>query len=67
MLPIFYRTIVRFMIGPDGEENILHKEWLGMFQDVLDEFRESLRAQGRDGEFIGAKVLVIPRVKSQCR
>lgn len=55
------------MIGPDGEENIPHKEWLDMFQDVLDEFRESLRAQGRDGEFIGAKVLVIPRVKSQCR
>lgn len=50
------------MVGPDGEENIPHMEWLGTFQDVLAEFRESLRTQGRDDEFIGAKVLVIFRV-----
>jgi len=47
------------MTGSDGEQNIPHIEWLSMFQDVLAEFRESLHAQGRDGEFIGAKVLVI--------
>jgi len=50
------------MVGPDGEENIPHKKWLGTFQDVLAEFRESLREQGRDDELIGAKVLVIFRV-----
>jgi adenosine deaminase CECR1 len=55
------------MIGLDGEQNIPHKEWLGTFQEVLAEFRESLRARGRDGEFIGAKVLVIFRVKFQRR
>lgn len=47
------------MIGPDGEQNVPHKEWLSTFQDVLIEFSGSLRAQGRDDEFIGAKVLVI--------
>ncbi|OAX42024.1 adenosine deaminase-related growth [Rhizopogon vinicolor AM-OR11-026] len=47
----------KFMIGPDGEENVPHKEWLRTFQDVLPEFRESLQAQGRDGEFIGAKII----------
>jgi adenosine deaminase CECR1 len=47
------------MIGPDGEQNVPHREWLSMFQEVLVEFNESLRIQGRDDEFIGAKVLVI--------
>ncbi|OJA19067.1 hypothetical protein AZE42_12159 [Rhizopogon vesiculosus] len=44
-----------FMIGPDGKANAPHKEWLRTFQDVLAEFRGSLQAQGRDGEFIGAE------------
>ena len=47
------------MVGPDGEENVPHKEWLGTFRDVLAEFRQSLRARGSDDEFIGAKVRVI--------
>jgi adenosine deaminase CECR1 len=47
------------MVGPDGEQNVPHREWMSMFQEVLVEFNESLRIQGRDDEFIGAKVLVI--------
>ncbi|KIK37706.1 hypothetical protein CY34DRAFT_810088 [Suillus luteus UH-Slu-Lm8-n1] len=45
------------MIGPDGEQNVPHKEWLSIFQEVLIEFSGSLRAQGRDDEFIGAKII----------
>jgi adenosine deaminase CECR1 len=45
------------MIGPDGEQNVPHREWLSMFQEVLVEFNESLRIQGRDDEFIGAKII----------
>lgn len=47
----------KFMTGPDGEQNVSHKEWLGMFQDVLVEFRGSLQAEGRDDEFFGAKII----------
>jgi adenosine deaminase CECR1 len=59
VLFVFDWDIGRYMIGPDGEQNVPHKEWLSIFQDVLIEFSGNLRAQKRDDEFIGAKVLVI--------
>lgn len=47
----------KYMIGPDGERDVPHKEWLSMFQDVLVEFNGSLGTQGKDDEFIGAKII----------
>ena len=40
----------------DGNPTIPHREWLVMFNEVLEEFKDELKSQGRQDEFIGAKV-----------
>lgn len=44
------------MTGPDGEENIPHREWLIMYDRVMNEVKEELKRQGREHEFVGSKV-----------
>lgn len=48
----------RFMDDVDGNECVPHREWLVMFDEVLKEVKEDLQKQGREDEFIGAKVSV---------
>jgi adenosine deaminase CECR1 len=48
--------IYRFMVGPDGKENISHRDWLIMFEQVVNEVKEDMNKQGRGDEFFGAKV-----------
>ncbi|KAG5654129.1 hypothetical protein H0H81_007181 [Sphagnurus paluster] len=45
------------MVGEDGQENVPHREWLIMFDRVLNEVKASMKAQGREGEFIGARII----------
>lgn len=40
----------RFMIGPDGKENVPHIEWLRAFKRVVDRFKEEME------DFVDAKV-----------
>lgn len=49
----------RYMIGEDGKENIPHRAWFQIYERVLDEVREELKAQGREDEFVGSKVTKI--------
>lgn len=44
------------MFGEDGQENVPHKEWLVDLEQVAEEFRQSLKQQGREDEFVGIKV-----------
>ncbi|KAF4578917.1 hypothetical protein EYR36_000726 [Pleurotus pulmonarius] len=47
----------RFMDDVDGNECVPHREWLVMFDEVLKEVKEDMQKQGREDEFIGAKII----------
>ncbi|KAF9469287.1 hypothetical protein BDZ94DRAFT_1303779 [Collybia nuda] len=49
--------LYKTMIGEDGEDNIPHREWLVTFDRVLNEVQENMKRQGREGEFIGARII----------
>ena len=44
------------MIGPDGQENVSHRESLLAYERVMEEVKQELAMQGRADEFIGSKV-----------
>ena len=44
------------MIGPDGQENIPHRESLLAYERVMEEVKQELASQGRVDEIIGSKV-----------
>jgi adenosine deaminase CECR1 len=44
------------MFGADGQENILHREWLIMFGKVMNEVKDEMKKNGREDEFVGARV-----------
>jgi adenosine deaminase CECR1 len=43
------------MIGADGQENIPHREWLLIFDLVLNEVKAEMSSRGREDEFFGAR------------
>ncbi|KAF5380946.1 hypothetical protein D9615_004143 [Tricholomella constricta] len=49
--------LYKHMIGEDGKENVPHREWLVMFDRVLNEVKAEMKEQGRVGEFIGARII----------
>ncbi|KII89146.1 hypothetical protein PLICRDRAFT_175374 [Plicaturopsis crispa FD-325 SS-3] len=49
--------LYKFMYGVDGQENVPHREWLIMFDEVLKEVKEEMKQQGREDEFIGARII----------
>ncbi|KAG6814602.1 hypothetical protein H0H92_000131 [Tricholoma furcatifolium] len=49
--------LYKYMVGADGEENIPHREWLLMFDQVLNEVKASLKKEGRGEEFIGVRII----------
>lgn len=44
------------MIGADGQENVPHREWLLVYDEVIAGVKRELAAQGRSDEFVGSKV-----------
>ncbi len=52
--------ICRYMVGEDGEENVPHRVWFQIYERVLNEVKEELKKQGREDEFVGSKVIVLP-------
>lgn len=44
------------MTNEHGEENVPHREWLITFEKIVNEVKEELKKEGREGEFVGAKV-----------
>ena len=54
------QTLTRFhrhLRGDDGEENVPHRVWLEVFDQILTEVKSTLAAQGREDEFVGAKII----------
>ena len=49
---------IRYLIGPDGKENVPHREWLLVYDRVLNEVKDELAQKGRADEFIGSKVML---------
>lgn len=52
------------MVGADGQENVPHRDWLLMFDRVQNEVKADMKRQGREDEFVGARVNH-PIMKSQ--
>ncbi|TFY61302.1 hypothetical protein EVJ58_g4596 [Rhodofomes roseus] len=49
--------LYKYMTGPDGLENLPHREWLIVFDRVLNEVKAELKEQGRQDELIGVKLI----------
>ncbi|KIL67962.1 hypothetical protein M378DRAFT_122268 [Amanita muscaria Koide BX008] len=47
----------RYMVGEDGHQHVPHREWLIIFERVLDEVKAEMKRQGREDDFIGAKII----------
>lgn len=45
------------MTDEHGQDTIPHCEWLIMFEKVVNEVKDDLKKQGREDEFVGAKVM----------
>jgi adenosine deaminase CECR1 len=46
------------MYGADGQENLPHREWLVMFDRVINQVKAEMVELGRPNDFIGAKVSI---------
>jgi adenosine deaminase CECR1 len=44
------------MFDADGNQNVPHREWILDFKQAIGEVRAVLNEQGREEEFVGAKV-----------
>lgn len=44
------------MYGADGQENVPHREWVAMFDRVINQVKLEMVEVGRPNDFIGAKV-----------
>jgi len=44
------------MFDADGNQNVPHREWVSDFEQAISEVRRALKEEGREEEFIGAKV-----------
>ncbi|KXN92283.1 Adenosine deaminase CECR1-A [Leucoagaricus sp. SymC.cos] len=45
------------MFGADGRANVSHREFLSVFNEVLNEVKAELKGQGQENKFIGARVI----------
>lgn len=52
------------MVRANGKNDLVHREWLEIFDKVLGEVRDEMHQQGRDDEFVGAKVSVLTPERS---
>ncbi|SRR6266576_1892324 len=46
------------MVDADGLENVPHREWLRIFERVLNGVKMEMKEQGREDDFVGAKVVL---------
>jgi hypothetical protein len=53
----------RFMVRENGTEDFSHADWIRTFAEAAEDVKQQMKAQGRDDEFIGAKVSAAPGVK----
>ena len=44
------------MMNAEGDETVPHREWLIVFDRVINEVKATMAQQGREDEFVGCKV-----------
>lgn len=49
----FYKTGIRM----DGAETLVHRDWLTLFNEAIEEVKAKMKSEGREDEFVGAKVI----------
>ena len=50
------------MYGADGQENVPHREWLVIFERVINQVKAEMVELDRPNDFIGAKVILFPKL-----
>ncbi|KAJ7033747.1 hypothetical protein C8F04DRAFT_957252 [Mycena alexandri] len=46
-----------YMVGEDGAQDVPHREWLLIFDQVQKELKAKLERQGREDDFVGARII----------
>ena len=44
------------MLDGEGEETVTHREWLAVFDRIVNEVKAEMVSQDRQDEFVGCKV-----------
>jgi hypothetical protein len=52
------------MYGADGQKNVPHREWLVMFDRVINQVKAEMVELDRPNDFIGAKVFFFFQIVS---
>ncbi|QRV77292.1 AMP deaminase [Ceratobasidium sp. AG-Ba] len=47
----------KLAVRKDGTEDFAHREWLILFSQAIEEVKQSMKEQGREDEFVGAKII----------
>ncbi|PCH41724.1 Metallo-dependent hydrolase [Wolfiporia cocos MD-104 SS10] len=47
----------KFMTGADGLANVPHREWLIVYEGVMNDIVEELKEQGRQNALVGSKII----------
>ncbi|ESK83975.1 cecr1 family adenosine [Moniliophthora roreri MCA 2997] len=47
----------KFIIAADGRQDIPHRQLVAIFDRVLHDVKEEMKHKGREGEFIGARII----------
>ncbi|KAF7304985.1 Adenosine deaminase CECR1-A [Mycena kentingensis (nom. inval.)] len=47
----------RYMYSAEGHEDVPHTVWLEIFDTTLKRFKEELKQEGREDEFVGARII----------
>ncbi|KAF8725285.1 adenosine, partial [Rhizoctonia solani] len=50
-------SIVSMDIREDGSETLSHRDYLILFDEAIQEIKDRMRSEGRDDEFVGAKLI----------
>lgn len=49
--------ILRTSIGADGQNTVTHRDWVVMFEKILNEIQDDMKIKGRSDEFFGARII----------
>jgi adenosine deaminase CECR1 len=44
------------MYGPEGVENVPHREWLKMYDEAIQEVKQIMKTKRQTNQFIGGRV-----------
>ncbi|KAH9948004.1 Metallo-dependent hydrolase [Amylocystis lapponica] len=51
----WYKT----MVGADGQNTVPHREWVLIYERVINEIKADMKRQGRENEFVGSRIIYV--------